>query len=90
MFILLRVPFGEKMRPCATGYRDEYGIYRSHVHDATCSIEQARAGAYWLGMLGFAIAVPCALEWAANLSDKVPDYPSLNAQWMACAIRGGR
>lgn len=56
------------MRPCATGWVDQAtGEYRPHVHDPSCTVDHARAGAYWLGMLGFALAGPAASETAARL-----------------------
>jgi hypothetical protein len=32
--------------------------------------ESAKAGAWWLGMLGFALAAPAAVEWSALRADR--------------------
>lgn len=38
--------------------------------------EAAIAGAYWLGMLGFALAAPAATERALKLADRYPSRGS--------------
>lgn len=69
----------------------------SHQQPEPCKEGQPRAGAYWLGMLGFALAGPAALESAAQSiqieyhdSDGVcwtPDYYSGLSYALDCLVR---
>lgn len=57
-------------------------------HTASCSLRRARAGAYWLGMLGFALAGPAAIE-SLRYYAQHSSHCSFE-QWVRGETRGAR
>ena len=51
---------------------------------------RARAGFYWLGMLGFALAAPCAFQYAATWAmDVAGDLSEYENRFLPCPYGTG-
>ncbi len=59
-----------------------YGWYPCGVCSTPCHECRAQAGAYWLGMLGFALAAPAATERAAQI------FEEIDPLWADGVLRG--